>query len=64
MMSIVTLENLEFAYYHREPVLSGVDLNVDAGSVVGLLGRNGAGKTTLLRMLLGLTPSSTWSCSC
>src|SRR5437762_148131 len=33
------------------PVLTSVDLAVDAGEVVVLLGPNGAGKTTLLRML-------------
>jgi ATPase subunit of ABC transporter with duplicated ATPase domains len=35
-------------------VLDAVDLVVDAGSRVGVLGRNGAGKTTLLRVLAGL----------
>ena len=34
--------------------VSAVDLSVDPGEVVGLLGGNGAGKTTLIRMLLGL----------
>jgi ATPase subunit of ABC transporter with duplicated ATPase domains len=40
-------------------VLDEVDLSVDAGSRIGVLGRNGAGKSTLLRVLAGLeTPTS------
>lgn len=34
--------------------LNGVDLSVDAGQIVALLGRNGAGKTTLLSIVAGL----------
>ena len=34
--------------------VDGVDLRVDAGEVVGLIGANGAGKTSLIRMALGL----------
>jgi branched-chain amino acid transport system ATP-binding protein len=40
-------------YYGDSHILHGVDLAVDAGSSVGLLGRNGMGKTTLIRALMG-----------
>jgi ABC-2 type transport system ATP-binding protein len=36
--------------------LDGVDLQVQAGRIVGLIGPNGAGKTTALKAILGLTP--------
>ena len=45
--------------YGERSALRGVDFTVDAGSVLGLIGRNGAGKSTLIRALLGLlVPSS------
>ena len=39
---------------HSTVAIDGVDLDIPAGVVLGLLGPNGSGKTTLIRMLLGL----------
>jgi branched-chain amino acid transport system ATP-binding protein len=41
------------AWYGSSHVLHGVDIRIDAGETVGLLGRNGMGKSTLIRTLLG-----------
>jgi heme exporter protein A len=45
-------------YFGDFPALRDVGFNINAGSVVALLGRNGAGKTTLLRILAGLAKPS------
>jgi branched-chain amino acid transport system ATP-binding protein len=45
------------AWYGESHVLHGVDLDVQPGEVVTLLGRNGAGRTTTLRAVMGLTGS-------
>jgi branched-chain amino acid transport system ATP-binding protein len=42
------------AWYGEARVLAEVDLRVEPGEVVTLVGRNGAGKTTLLRSVMGL----------
>jgi branched-chain amino acid transport system ATP-binding protein len=44
------------ARYGRIPILNGIDLQVAAGELVGVLGHNGMGKTTLLRTLMGFVP--------
>jgi len=42
-------------WYGESHILHGVDIEVQSGEVVTLLGRNGAGRTTTLRAIMGLT---------
>jgi branched-chain amino acid transport system ATP-binding protein len=57
MLKITALE----AWYGESHILHGVELTVQEGEVVTLLGRNGAGRTTTLRAILGLVGSRTGS---
>ena len=45
------------AGYGGSRVLNGIDLDIQAGETIGLMGRNGMGKTTLIRTLIGLLPA-------
>jgi len=44
-------------------VLQGVDLHIEPGQTVGLVGANGAGKSTLLRVLAGITRATHGECA-
>lgn len=52
---MLTVEGLR-SRYGRIEVLHGIDLHVDSGEIVTVVGANGAGKTTLLRCLSGVQP--------
>ena len=49
------------AFYGESHILHGVDLTVNRGEVVTLLGRNGAGRTTTLKAIMGLVGRRTGS---
>lgn len=51
--SLIELQGISFAYPER-PVLQGVDLVLNPGERLALVGDNGAGKSTLLHLILGL----------
>ncbi len=58
MTTLLDIQGLRGGY-GRVEVLRGVDLRVNAGEMVALLGSNGAGKSTLNKMICGLCPA--WS---
>ena len=60
MTAALSIKNLE-AWYGESHILHGINLEVQKGEVVTLLGRNGAGRTSTLRAILGLTGRRTGS---
>ena len=52
---ILNLDKVE-AGYDTAQVLFGVNLSIDAGACVSLMGRNGMGKTTIVRTIMGQLP--------
>ncbi|GGS06529.1 ABC transporter ATP-binding protein [Deinococcus sedimenti] len=58
MTPLLSVQDLN-AYYGQSHVLRGVNLHVNPGEVVSLIGRNGAGKTTTLKSVMGVLRSRT-----
>ena len=52
-MPALKAENLKKSF-NKRLVVKGVDIEVESGEIIGLLGRNGAGKTTTFLMMVGL----------
>src|SRR5260370_32161189 len=55
MAPLAELEDVDFAY-GAVSVLERINLTVEAGDFLGIIGPKGSGKTTLLRIVLGLLP--------
>jgi energy-coupling factor transporter ATP-binding protein EcfA2 len=56
-MKSITFKDFSFSYLHQQgKALSNINLEIDEGSVVGVIGRAGAGKSTLVKSLDGLVP--------
>ena len=57
---VVKIENLSFTYSSGErPALSNINLEIQRGEYLGIMGLNGAGKTTLGLSINGIVPQST-----
>jgi zinc transport system ATP-binding protein len=56
---MIVAEDLYFSYSGGPPyVLEGLDLQVDGGAYISILGENGCGKSTLVKLILGLLAPS------
>jgi urea transport system ATP-binding protein len=54
---MLDVSQLRVAYGQSE-VLHGIDIKINDGAIVALMGRNGMGKSTLMKSLIGMIPSS------
>ncbi len=50
------LEARDVSFGYRLPVVRGISLTLNSGTVTGIIGPNGSGKTTILRLLNGILP--------
>ena len=50
----IRFQAVDFAYNGREPLLQGFNLEVPAGSTIGIVGATGSGKSTIVKLLLRL----------
>jgi cobalt/nickel transport system ATP-binding protein len=56
--ALFRLQAIAFAYEPQRPVLAGVDLSLESGERLAIIGANGSGKTTLLHLMVGLLKPS------
>ena len=56
-MALLEIQDLKAAYGHV-PILHKIDMHVEQGEFVGVLGHNGMGKTTLMRAIMGFVTTT------
>lgn len=53
-MSIIKIENMSFGYTNSNETLTNINLEINEGEFVAIIGENGSGKSTLIKCILGL----------
>ena len=53
---MLKIENLH-SYYGKSHILQGINLSINEGEIVSLLGRNGVGRSTFIKSIMGMVKS-------
>ena len=55
---MIDVSNLDYKYKHSGTVLKDINLRINEGEVVSIIGKNGSGKSTLARLISAVTMPS------
>lgn len=56
---MIEIKNLSYMYNKNDIILKNINLKIDDGEIVSIIGKNGCGKSTLLKLIAGLMKPST-----
>ena len=59
----IKLENLSFNYPNKENILTNINMKINKGDKIGIIGKTGEGKSTLINIIIGLLDSNQGSIS-
>lgn len=57
-MSIIEIKNMSFGYTYSSETLKNINLKVEEGDFLSIIGENGSGKSTLIKCILGLNKTT------
>lgn len=56
---MIEIQNISYKYKNEKEALENINLKIEEGQVISVIGKNGSGKSTLARLIAGITkPSS------
>ena len=61
ILSYLDIVKVNFAYHPKRPILRNIDLSIEKGEWIAILGHNGSGKSTLAKTIIGLLEPSSGS---
>ncbi len=58
IVKMIKLENVYFKYKNEDSILENINLEINEGEIISIIGKNGTGKSTILNLIAGITKPS------